>query len=274
MLAATIHSTGCYAFMDVSWKWLMPILATGCGALSPAGASRLFSLDGAARGAIVPMSSRGGERAWAELRAACVRHPDVPVIVVINPASGPDVAVAPAFTDLIAQLAAARAGTVGYVFTRYARRAARDVTNEIDRYRTFYPRLDGIFLDEMSNRPGDEPYYRALTAYARKKGYRLIIGNPGVATPASFIDTVDVLLIYESRGLPRLGELAAWRRDRDPRNFGIVSYGVPAFDADFVARAKSQLGYIYITDGDGEDPWRRLSSYFESLLQALAPRPR
>jgi hypothetical protein len=243
------------------WSWLM-LVAVGCS--TPG----MHARPGArACGTIVPLTSAPADAAWTALLAARRRHPDAPMIVIINPANGPGQAADPAFATLVGDLGALGVRTVGYVATHYAQAPISDVVAAIDRFRAFYPALDGCFFDEMSNRDGDQAYYAALSAYCKRRGATLTVGNPGTSAPQSFADSVDILIVYERRGLPAPDALAT---TRDATRTAMLAYDVPAFDAAFVKRAQKVVGYIYITDGAGADPWRRLSRYFEPLLAALA----
>ena len=46
----------------------------------------------------------------------------------------------------------------------------QEVQADMDRWRSFYPAVTGIFFDEMSNKAGLETYYAGLTAYAKSRG--------------------------------------------------------------------------------------------------------
>jgi hypothetical protein len=51
---------------------------------------------------------------------------------------------------------------------------------------------------------------------------------------------------------------------------GIIPYAVASLDQGYVAQAKQDVGYIYITDDDLPNPWDTLPGYFDALLAALA----
>jgi len=72
-------------------------------------------------------------------------------LVIINPNSGPGTSSDPNYVTLLSSL---KTGTVkiavGYVLTGYGKRSSATVLSDIDTYYTFYPNLDGIFLDEGS----------------------------------------------------------------------------------------------------------------------------
>jgi hypothetical protein len=238
----------------------------GCGGPCVAGSGCTAAL---ATGTIVPLYSYPPNADWTTLTQAQAAHPAVAVIAVINPDSGPGAAADPAFASGITALVAGGCQVLGYVATTYGAKPAADAEAEIDAYVGWYPATGGIFFDEMSGTAGDEGYYAALTAYAKGQGLTMTVGNPGMAVPASFIGTVDVILVYEDPGLPTLASLAPWQPHRTA--VGIIPYGVAALDAGFVAAARQDVGYIYVTDDDGANPWDQLATYFDALVAALAP---
>ena len=146
----------------------------------------------------------------------------------------------------------------GYVHTSYAARAAAEVQAEIGRWRSLYPGVTGIFFDEMAKDPGHEAYYKSLTAAAKGSGFDFTIGNPGVDTAASYVGTVNTILVYESAGLPAPDALAGWHSGHDRSNFGVIPYGVSGVDTAFLAAAKKTCGYIYLQNDVLPNPWDTL----------------
>jgi len=222
-----------------------------------------------ASGTIVPLYTYPTDSSWDVLIAAKQAHPGVIVQAIINPASGPGDARDQAYADGIAALDAAGVVVVAYVTTSYAGKDPSDVRSEIDQYHSWYPGLRGIFFDEMSNTPGDEDYYTALTQYVKSLGFSLTIGNPGAESAPEFVGTVDTILIYESQGLPTVGALGGWHEQFDRSNFGIIPYGVSSFDPSFVAAARPFVGFVYVTDDQLPNPWDSLPPYFDGLMGAL-----
>ena len=203
------------------------------------------------------------------LVTAKLAHPTVTVRAIINPDSGPGAAKDPEYAQGIATLNAAGVVVLGYVATTYAKKASAEAQAEITKYQTWYPGLKGIFFDEMSNKVGDEPYYQGLDYFAKGTGYTVTVGNPGTSIPASFVGTVDTILIYESEGLPKASALDPFAGKYAPKNFGVIPYKVPALDAAFVASARAKVGFIYLTDDDLPNPWDTLPAYFSNLLGEL-----
>ena len=221
-------------------------------------------------GTIVPLYSSPSSPAWTELIAAKTAYPRVPVLAVVNPSNGPGSGVSTSYASGISRLTSAGVKAIGYVYTSYASRPLAQVQADIDRWRTFYPGVTGIFFDEQLNRAGQEAYYKTLSTYAKSKGFDITIGNPGSDSVASYVGTVDVLLIYESAGLPSMTRLGGWHAQYDKKNFGIIPYGVGTLDANFVASARAAVGYIFIQNDTVPNPWDTLPPYFKTLLSLLA----
>jgi hypothetical protein len=247
---------------------------TGAAGTMAAGGS--VASDGAAdadagrtvTGTIVPLYAYPTDTSWTAIAIASRAHPKVKVVAIVNPDNGPGTRVDPEFTKGIATLSAAGLVPIGYVSTSYTQRGEAAVKADVDRWHTEYPATRGIFFDEQSNKAGDEGFYRDVSSYAKAQGFSLTVGNPGTATPASFLDTVDVMLIYESAGAPQLSGLTRYAPERS--HYGIIPYAA-TFDAAYVKSAARSVEYVYITDDDLPNPWDSLPAFFEPMLAALDP---
>jgi hypothetical protein len=221
-------------------------------------------------GTIVPLYSYPGTSPWSAIVAAKKAHPTVPVVAIVNPNNGPGTSVDANYTSGIASLQAAGITVIGYVATGYAGRAESAVQADVAAWRSFYPAVTGIFFDEMDNRAGNEAFYTRQSSYARGQGFTYTVGNPGTDTLASYVGTVDTILIYEKDGL---GTLPTWYQSYPASNFGVIPYDVTSFSSaaqSFVSNAEADhIGYIYLTDDTMPNPWDTLSSYFSSLLGYL-----
>ena len=239
------------------------------GGAPSGGASNGGSGAGAAQnGTIVPLYGYPTDPAWKAIASAKASHPNVDVIAIVNPDNGPGTAVDATFTKGIAALVTAGIVPIGYVSTNYTKRGEAAVKADVDRWHTEYPATRGIFFDEQSNTAGDEAFYRDVSNYAKSLGLSFTVGNPGTSIPASFLDTVDVMLIYESAGTPALSTLSRYASGRS--HYGIIPYAA-SFDATYVKSASKDVRYQYITDDDLPNPWDTLPAFFEPLLAALEP---
>lgn len=217
-------------------------------------------------GIIVPLYSYPGQ-GWQSLIQEKQAYPSVPVIAIINPASGPGGSQDPNYVSGIQQLESAGITVIGYVATGYGGDPVSQVEQEIYTYSQFY-QLTGIFFDEMASVTGYESYYSTLTSYAESLGYNLTVGNPGTSIPASYIGTVDNLVIYENSGLPSTGYLSGLGYQTS--DFSVISYGDSVLNSSFVQAAAVDVGYLYVTDQNLPNPYEALPSYLATFMATLS----
>lgn len=219
-------------------------------------------------GSIVPLYTYPSDSSWNAIIAAKQAHPAVQVIAIVNPDSGPGASADATFTSGIAKLVAAGIVPIGYVSTNYTKRGQPAVKGDVDAWRSFYPKVQGIFFDEQSVQPGDEAFYSTVSSYTKSKGLTLTVGNPGTGVPDSYLGTVDIMLCYESAGVPTAASLKKYAAHRS--EFAIIPYKA-SFDASYVKSVLDSVAYVYITNDDLPNPWDTLPPYFDSLIGALAP---
>ncbi|MFL5308705.1 MAG: spherulation-specific family 4 protein, partial [Polyangia bacterium] len=220
-------------------------------------------------GTIIPLYTDPSDSSWAAVVAAKQAHPTVPVIAIVNPSDGPGAAKDAGYVAGITKLVAAGVKVIGYVHTLYGDRSTAQLQAEMDQWHSWYPNVTGIFFDEMANSPGHESYYSALGAYAKAHGGDFTVGNPGTDTAQSYIGTLDVMLIYESDGLPSMSAITGWHSSYARTNFGVIPYKVSSLDAAFVAAARPYVGYIYLQSDDLSNPWDSVPTYLTNLVGAL-----
>ena len=88
---------------------------------------------------------------------------------------------------------------IGYVYTKYGKRRLATVEKAIAHYYSWYPTVEGIFLDEMAEVPTAkiETYYRQLAAYVHEKG-GFVVGNPGDTAATNWqLSAVDQVVTFE-----------------------------------------------------------------------------
>ncbi|HXJ22596.1 MAG TPA: CIA30 family protein [Polyangia bacterium] len=220
-------------------------------------------------GTIIPLYTSPTDPSWDAVVAAKQAHPTVPVVAIVNPSNGPGSAEQPSYTSGVAKLTAAGVKVIGYVHTSYGARGAADVQADMNNWHGWYPGVTGIFFDEMANGTGYESYYSSLTAYAKGHGFNFTVGNPGSDSSAGYVGTVDVILVYESGGLPAASAVTSWHSSYPRQNFGVIPYRVSAVDTAFIAATRPYIGYIYLQSDDLPNPWDSVPSYLSSLLGAL-----
>jgi hypothetical protein len=224
---------------------------------------------GAVTGTIIPLYTPPSDPSWAAVAAAKAAHPAVPVLAVINPANGPGAAQSADYAAGIARLTAAGVKVIGYVHTLWGARPAAELQTEMGQWQSWYPGVSGIFFDEMANAAGHEAYYSGLTAYAKGRGLGFTIGNPGADSSPSYVGTEDVILIYESGGLPSVSGLGGWHASYNRNNFGVIPYAVGSLDTSFVQSAKQYVGYIYLQSDNLPNPWDSVPPYLSELVASL-----
>jgi hypothetical protein len=215
---------------------------------------------------IVPLYSYPGSD-WNNLIWAKQANPNVPIVAVVNPADGPGYYIDPNFVSGIDRLQSAGIVVLGYVWTDYTARSISSAEQDIATYKNWYG-ADGVYLDQMSNVPGQEGYYSTLTAYAKSLGMTMVVGNPGTSVPPGYIGTVTSIVVYENSGAPStssLSQLEACGKN----NFAVVAYGVPDVNTAYLDTAANYVGYIYLTDGVFPNPYAPESSYLDNLATAL-----
>ena len=220
-------------------------------------------------GVIVPLYTYPTSSTWNTMVKVKSSYPSVPTIAIINPSNGPGVAKDSNYSDGIKKLQAAGISVLGYVHTSYSSREASIVKADIDKYKSYYPSVNGIFFDEMANWQGKEAYYKNLTVYAKSKGYGMTVGNPGADTISSYVGTVDNIVIYEREGTPSLSFLKGWHLNHDKKNFSMLPHKVSSLDKTFVKSATPYLGYMFVTSDTLPNPWDSLPSYYATLSATI-----
>lgn len=205
------------------------------------------------------------------------KYHNVPLTVILNNSNGPGAARDGNFTVAITRLHGAGITVLGYVSTSYATRASADVKTDIDTWLSFYPAVDGIFFDEMTNDSDTThiTYYADLTSYSHGKSLYPIVGNSGTVMPQAYFDsnTADIINTVENSSFPSesslQGDFAGGNMDYDyNRRSGLV-YGQSTLSYSELKLVRKYLGNIYITDDSGANPWDTISTYLESIFQAL-----
>lgn len=219
-----------------------------------------------ATGIMVPLYTYPGGT-WNRVIETKNDHPDVPVVAIVNPASGPGGSRDSNYVSGIGKLKDAGVIVIGYVSTAYTNRALSAVKSDIDKWASWYD-IDGIFFDEQTNWAGKEWYYTQAGDYAESKGLDFTVGNPGANSIPSYLDTVDVVLIYESPGLPNLNNYQSWS-SYDNDKLGMIPFGVGSLPTNWINNAAKLVGWIYVTNDVLPNPWDSLPPYYDEMTALL-----
>jgi len=219
-----------------------------------------------ATGLMIPLYIYPGQD-WDALISVKKAYPNVPVIAIINPNSGPGASQDSAYVAKIAQLIAAGITIIGYDHTSYGARDINAVKKDMDLYSSFYPNLQGIFFDEMVSATGKESYYSELTSYARSKNFKLTVGNPGVNLNSSYLGTENIFVVYENNGYADLAK-STWLTN-DPSQLAVMSINVDKLDQKWVAQACQKVGWVFVTEAKLPNPYDKLPAYLTNLMKTL-----
>lgn len=214
---------------------------------------------------------------WDRMAAAAAKMPGR-FYAIVNVNSGPGYNYNPSYFAAIKELQDSGGKAIGYVSTQYAARPIDSVKSYIDRWYSFYPSINGIFLDEQPNVSGKEWYYQQLYSYIKQKdSTALVVSNPGTNTLESYLvyngqRVTDVICTYEdSTGFVNWTP-ASWCSKYGQDNFYVISYNISGTNwLNVVKRASSMnVGWVYCTDLGGANPYAGLPSYFEQFSNYVA----
>ena len=201
-----------------------------------------------------------------------------PSTAIMNPSSGPGTAANGDYQQVIGYCHARGQRVIAYVHSSYAQRPLAEVMADVDASYAFYPSIDGIFVDEMSNEPSTLAYYQLLRRHVQSKpGAHIVVGNPGVDAASGWqLDgwAADELVIFEGTAESYMRWTApAWALAQPAsRLVNLVhAAGDATTMAQVCARSKTQnAGYMYVTDDVLPNPWDTLPAepYWSSQIGA------
>ena len=183
---------------------------------------------------------------------------------ILNPDSGPGLAVDSRYHEPVAAVRAAGGGVIGYVDTGYGRRPGSAVLRELAAYRSWYG-LRGGFFDQVPTGREHLAHYRRIITAARRIGMDLIALNPGVAPAPEYADLADVVVTFEGPWVAYGDHVAAdWIRRHPPERFCHLVHSAPPDQlASVLAGARERhVGAVYATELTGANPWGSLSALF------------
>ena len=219
-----------------------------------------------ADGILIPFYIYPTSTAIQPLLNAKTNHPNVPMRVILDPANGPGSTQDPVYVAAITALRQAGIQIVGYVYTNYNARPIANVEADIATWQNLY-QPDGIFLDSMGTLTS---YYSSLTQYIKNLGMQFSIGNAGSNVSTAYAAVVDTVVIYTNASLPNLSTYSNWKSSGYPKtSMAMLAYNVTQFSPTFIFEAKQFVGWLYITDIGGMNPWGSLPTYFNLLMSAL-----
>jgi hypothetical protein len=132
-----------------------------------------------------------------------------------------------------------------------------------------YPHVQGIFFDEQASGADKVDYYAALYEAARRDlRDALVVTNPGTLCAEEYLSrpAADVACLAEVTKDFGAYRPPSWA-DRYPASrFAALITGAESpeqMKRQVREMAENKVGYCYVTDGAGANPWERLPPYWE-----------
>lgn len=204
---------------------------------------------------------------------------------IMNPSSGPGSAKDSNYASaLIYCQEEDEQNVIGYVDTDYTAVPIATAETNIDDYYSWYPTIDGIFLDQMATEasstalcPGctmtKQSYYKTIYSYIHGKSAEAdVIGNPG--TPASTAwqlntPAADEIVTFEgSHSAYQTYSPPSWVLHKESNEIANLVYGASEtsqMEADCIkANEANNASLTYVTNlaGPPSNPWEALPSYW------------
>ncbi|MDG6926532.1 MAG: hypothetical protein JRN09_08255 [Nitrososphaerota archaeon] len=248
-------------------------------------------------GLIIPLFTEDSSERLSEVNEIVqvkLAYPVVPMIVVLNPDGGPGYWADPTIAGEVKSMQMAGIVVIGYVPTGWASATISSLEAEMLAYHSWYG-VNGTYLDQMPNWNYNSPagtwyyggpdgefipsYFATLNQYDQSIGMTEVLANSGADVPSDFIGSVNVIGTFENAYLPSLSLTAgwdsiagvgAWHTGYTKSNFMFFSYAVPSLDPAYLLAVSGYVGYLYITNGTGTQPYTQLSPYLDQMASLLA----
>lgn len=227
-------------------------------------------LEATKTGILIPLYIRPGS-AWTHVETVHRSHPEIPVIAIVNPSSGPGTSKSETYAQVIPILAGSGVAVGGYIFTDYAARPLAQVEEDLDRWREWYPDVSAIFIDEMASKKEQVAYYQTVRNLAHAKGFTKTVGNPGTAPDPEIFTAADVIVVSEGTTPPEPTALEALAAKGGRGKMAILIHGASRELVDsWLPRTKTLLSHVYLTEDVLPNPWNTVSSHLERMIEILA----
>ena len=220
-----------------------------------------------------------GLKHWDRLLAAADK---VPVVAIVNPASGPGKKADANYVKLLERARKTKITLIGYVSTSYGKRTLDEVKADVERWLQLYPHsITGVFFDEQASGADKVDYYAALRTHVRNNSkLGLVVTNPGTVCDAAYFDkpATDTACVFEGPRRFDVLDFPKWLWPLPAERKAVLSYKIARVDEmrELVKLApKRKIGYLYITDAAGDNPWDRLPKYWDeevAAMEAVNPR--
>jgi len=197
------------------------------------------------------------------------------IVAIVNPASGPGKEADSNYSGIFSRAKGEPITLIGYVTTSYCKRPIEEVKADVDRWLKIYPQIQGIFFDEQASGAEFVEYQSALFTYVHKnKQCKLVITNPGTVCAEGILSkpATDTVCLFEGPQALDPKSLPPWAKNYKPMRIAALSYKLKSIDSmkECIRNAaNSNVGYFYVTDAEGANPWDRLPKYWDDEVTAF-----
>jgi hypothetical protein len=198
-------------------------------------------------------------------------------VVIVNTANGPGDKRIDDYAKVLERAKDKQLTVIGYVSTKYGKdRTLAEVKQDVDRWLEYYPGLiRGIFLDEQASAADQVTHYAALYEYVRKdKGLSLVVSNPGTVCAEGYFSrpATDVACLVEANKDFGAYHRPAWTDRYPAERFAalLTKVTTPEQMRQVLREMRDRkIGYGFVTDADGANPWGRLPGYWDEEAAAV-----
>ncbi len=231
---------------------------------------------------IYPFPEGPAGQAWRLVAEVAKEFPQLQIIAVVNPANGPGETADSNYQRGIRELQRAGVILVGYVHLEYGHRRVDLVAADLRRWSRLYPRVQGVFMDEVPDggaMSGPNEAFVYLEEMRNLSTARApVIGNTGVAAPMGYYGTsgFDIVVAHEERYWPSPGQ-------RPPpmvaARAAALVYGDGVWQEERFRRNVRRYGYLFVNDHQldvtaaGEYPWNYLPTNLRRQAELLSGLP-
>ena len=256
-------SRWCLALTILQFSLKRALLAFGLIVLiAPMILGEAYAANRQQAGLMIPLYAYPTDPSWSNLIRGKQTRPNVPVIAIINPNSGPGSAIDSNFVNGIKRLQAAHITVIGYVWTDNGDRSLSTVESEMMQYKNWY-HIGGVFFDSMSSHASTVSYYTQLASFASSNGFTVTVGNAGSPVDQALVGIFQVTCIYEAAGIPAVSDLT---QDAGSRaQFAYIAFGVASLPNNLMTQYAS---WVWVTNlSPPLELYKSLPPYFTQELK-------
>jgi len=212
-----------------------------------------------------------GSASWTAVKNGAS---SVPTIAIINPDNGPGSGIQSDYTTGISNLKSGGVVVIGYVYSNYGTgpRTLAQIQTDINNWYTWYPAIQGIFIDEVSSSSSEISFYTTLyNSIKAESSSAQVVLNPG-AIPASGYTSISTKIVaFEDVGSDfGSGSVPSYATCSTRGNFAALLYSTSSSNyqaAITQVRDTWYYGWVYVTD---QSNYNALPSYYSSEVTYIA----